>query len=173
MVLQDGAFWLSLIGLLTLSVIRFRKTGDLRTLLLCLAVLAVSGVSYFIVFESNSEVQSKGDQPSGAILIIVLYGCMLLGMVCHYFCMLLLTPSDGRPPFEIAGILAPIFASPLVFIPLLGAMQNANIDLSALTLPKFMVFFVAWENGFFWKEIFDNRRKQMGDKQRTGRRHER
>jgi hypothetical protein len=61
--------------------------------------------------------------------------------------------------------LLPMLASPLVFIPLLGAFQNAPVDLMSLTLPKFMVFFVAFQNGFFWKEVVDNfRKKQLEQK---------
>ena len=65
-----------------------------------------------------------------------------------------------RQPFNIGRFLAPVFASPIVFIPLLGAFQSMDIDITNLTLPKIMVFFVAFENGFFWKEVVDNHQKR-------------
>ncbi len=48
---------------------------------------------------------------------------------------------------------------------LLAALQNADVDLENLTAPRMIVFLVAFENGFFWKEYFDHRRK---DKEKNG-----
>ena len=56
--------------------------------------------------------------------------------------------------------IAPVFASPIVFIPLLTAFQNANVDLNRLTVPKLLIFFVAYQNGFFWKEFFDLKQRE-------------
>ena len=82
-------------------------------------------------------------------------------MTCHYLYTLLSMPKNQRRSFDFASFIAPVFASPIVFIPLLASFQNADVDLTNLTLPKFMVFFVAFENGFFWKELVDNRRKEL------------
>ena len=95
---------------------------------------------------------------------------MLAGMAGHYFFTLYMIPSDVRPRFEVTSLLAPTFASPLVFIPLLASLQNSEIDLATLTLPKFMVFFVAFENGFFWKAMVDNERERRLGKDRRARR---
>ena len=98
--------------------------------------------------------------------MIILYLCMLLGMAAQYAHNRFFLPKAQRPEFDFGLFLAPIFASPIIFIPLLAAMQNAEVDLAQLTVPKMMVFFVAFENGFFWKEYFDHRRqeKQKGEK---------
>jgi hypothetical protein len=37
----------------------------------------------------------------------------------------------------------------------------------ALTFPRMMIFFIAFQNGFFWKEQFDQKRKDF-----TGSSHE-
>lgn len=103
----------------------------------------------------------KGSQANETGFVIVLYLSMLAGMACHYFYGLFLLPQRKRSKFDLGAFLAPVFASPIVFIPLLGAFQNTEVDLTQLTLPKFMVFFVAFENGFFWKEVVDNRRKEQ------------
>jgi hypothetical protein len=50
-----------------------------------------------------------------------------------------------------------MFTSPLVFAPLWSAFQDAGMTLTSL---KYGVFVVAFENGFFWKEFFDNRRQR-------------
>ena len=155
-------FWFSLAGLSILAVLSYRKSKNLSHLLMWIALLAVCGGTYFVVFQAQWSISSKGEQqPNQTGFVIVLYVCMLLGMGWHYFYTLLLTPKRDRDPFDIGSLLAPVFASPLVFIPLLGAFQNSQVDLASLTLPKMMVFFVAFENGFFWKEVVDNRRKEQ------------
>jgi hypothetical protein len=66
-----------------------------------------------------------------------------------------------RPPFDAGNCFAPILISPIVFIPLLRAFQNANADLADPTLPKRMIFLVTFENGIFCKELVDNRQREQ------------
>jgi hypothetical protein len=87
---------------------------------------------------------------------------MLLGMAAQYGYNRFEQPKAERKAFDFGLFIAPIFASPIIFIPLLAALQNADLDLTRLTTPKMMVFFVAFENGFFWKEYFDHRRLEKG-----------
>jgi hypothetical protein len=47
----------------------------------------------------------------------------------------------------------------MVFIPLLAAVQGADLRLEELTAPRMMIFFVAFQNGFFWKNFFDQKQK--------------
>jgi len=154
-------FWLSLVGLLILSILGFKKNRSLRWLVIALVILATCGAAYYLIFQGGVSVSSKGAQPHELSFILILYVCMLLGIMCHYFYGLLMSPKGSRPPFDLGLFLAPIFASPIIFVPLLGAFQNAEIDLANLTIPKFMVFFVAFENGFFWKEVVENHRKRI------------
>ena len=159
--LTSVTFWFSLTGLSVLAILSYRKSKNLRQLLTWLVILTAGGVTYYAAFQAGSHLSSKGEQPNQAGFVVVLYVCMLLGMASHYFYTLLLKPKHDRDPFDVGSLLAPVFASPLVFIPLLGAFQNSEVDLTSLTLPKMMVFFVAFENGFFWKEVVDNRRKEQ------------
>jgi len=154
-------FWVSLVGLLVLSMVGFRKSKNLTHLVIYLVVLAVCGVAYYLSLQSGPSISPKGGQPQQLSFIIILYLCVLVGILCHYLYGLLLKPKENRPPFDVGLFLAPIFASPIVFVPLLGAFQNADIDLANLTIPKFMVFFVAFQNGFFWKEVVENHRKKI------------
>ena len=154
-------FWLSCLGLLILSILGFKRKGRLRWFVIVLVVLAACGTAYYLVFQHGVSVSSKGAQPHELSFIIILYLFMLLGIVCHYFYGLLMNPKGKRPPFDLGVLLAPVFASPIIFVPLLGAFQNAEIDLAKLTTPKLMVFLVAFENGFFWKEVVENHRKRM------------
>lgn len=159
--LTNGVFWFSIFGLLVLALKSYRKSKNAKRLLAWILLLAACGAIYYVVFQTGSHIASKGEQPNQTGFVVVLYLCLLLGMASHYFYTLLLKPKQSREAFDLGAFLAPVFASPLVFIPLLGAFQNSQVDLTSLTLPKMMVFFVAFENGFFWKEVVDNRRKEQ------------
>jgi hypothetical protein len=52
----------------------------------------------------------------------------------------------------------PILASPIVFIPLLTIAGEVNAP-GILSRAKLMVYFVAFQNGFFWKSFFEQRRQ--------------
>jgi hypothetical protein len=110
-------------------------------------------------FQSSSEIRPKGDQPHQWAFIVVLYACMLLGMASNYLYGRSATTKSTRPPFDAWNFVKPMLASPIVFIPLLGAFQSASADINLTPTGKLMIFLVTFENGFFWKEIFDNRRR--------------
>jgi len=46
-----------------------------------------------------------------------------------------------------------------VFIPLASSLQSVNLDLT-LGIPRFMLFLVAFENCFLWRDYFS--RKMSG-----------
>jgi hypothetical protein len=103
---------------------------------------------------------AKGAQDDFTIAS-VLFACMILGMLAQGFYQHYTLPSSMRvrKPLDFGLLIAPLCASPIVFIPLMVALQNSNIDLRALTVPRMMIFFVAFQNGFFWKEHFDRQRR--------------
>jgi hypothetical protein len=156
---EHVVFWASVLGLLILAVLNYLRNKNLKQILLEFAFLTASGAIYLTVFQTASTVQPKGVDSSGKAFVIILYICMLVGMGFHSLYVRLMKPAPTRQPFDFGTFIAPVFASPIVFIPLLGAFQNADVDLASLTLPKYMIFFVAFQNGFFWKEIVDNRNK--------------
>jgi hypothetical protein len=154
--MTNVVFWVSLMGLFALIVQRFRKSRNIAMFLGWLAVLAACGGVYFYAFESPSHLQAKGEQSSGPAMI-VLYICMLVGMACHYLYSYFVKPKLKRESFEFGLLIAPVFASPIIFAPLWAAFQDAGVTLSPL---RYAAFFVAFENGFFWKEFFDNRSRR-------------
>jgi hypothetical protein len=156
---EHVVFWTSVLGLLILAVLNYLRSKNLKQFLFEFLFIAVSGGIYLTVFQTAPPVQSKGVDSSGTAFVIILYICMLIGMAFHSLYVRLMKPATTRQPFDLGTFIAPVFASPIVFIPLLGAFQNADVDLANLTLPKYMVFLVAFENGFFWKELVDNRIK--------------
>ena len=125
-----------------------------------LIVIAACGVVYRFLFQSGSHVEPKGAQPHQGWFALVLYISTALGMLSHYLYDHFTEPRRSRQPFDVGNLLAPLLISPLVFMPLLTAFQNADIDLANLTAPpSLMMVLVAFQNGFFWREIFDKRRK--------------
>ena len=153
---------ISLAGLLIRFIYQFFKTGNKRTLILQVLVLVLAGAFLYWLFWSKGQATPKGGDTG---FVIVLYLFMALGMLAHAAYTRFEKPKSKRPPFDIGTFIAPLLASPIIFIPLLAALQNADVDLENLTAPRMMVFLVAFENGFFWKEYFDHRRK---DKEKDG-----
>jgi hypothetical protein len=85
---------------------------------------------------------------------------MLLGMGAQFLYRHFEQPQRKRRKFDWGVFLAPVSASPIVFLPLLASFQNSEVDLSKLDVPRLMIFFVAFQNGFFWKEHFDQRQRE-------------
>ena len=160
---MNMCFGLSLLGLLVISIYSFSKTRSVHSLSVYIILLGGCAAVFFVYFQPDNELSPRGGQGNLYLFIIVLYAFMILGMLFHHLYHYFLKPKKTRDPFDLGLFIAPVFASPIVFIPMLSAFQNADIDLANLTLPKFMVFFVAFENGFFWREIFENRRKEKQD----------
>jgi hypothetical protein len=157
----DAFFWISLVGLLVLAAREFLGTRKFGQTIFYVAVLLACGGVYSAFFQSGRQVSLKGDQPHQWAFVVVLYGWMILGMMSNYLFNRFVNPKPNRTPFDVGNFLAPILISPIVFIPLLAAFQNAEVDLSILTPPKLMIFLVAFENGFVWKQIFENRLKEQ------------
>jgi hypothetical protein len=157
----DYIFWISLGALVVLCLAALRRSHKRIRLILLLCILAGCGIVYFRLFQSRALLETKGERPHELAFIIILYLFMVVGMICQYLYSLLIQPRKQRPPFDWGNFLAPLFASPIVSIPMLVAFQNSEIDLTQLTLPRVMVFVVAFQNGFFWKEIFESRRRSL------------
>jgi len=77
-------------------------------------------------------------------------------MVSHYFYSRFDAPRRKRK-IEVGRLLAPIFVSPIVFLPLASVLETSG---SAPTRGSHLILLlVAFENGFFWREFFENRLK--------------
>ena len=159
---MTGLLLLSLAGLLLGSGARAIRTGEWRAFLLGSGTLGVFAVFLNRLFGfpfPHTAVIAKGPSED-LMLAAALYLCMLCGMFAQYLYRRLERPKRTRPKWDWGLFVAPMFASPIVFIPLLATFQSAGIDLKHLTTPRLMIFFVAFQNGFFWKEFFDQKQKQ-------------
>jgi hypothetical protein len=152
------------VGIIALSARWARKTGEWRSFWIGLLALVI-----FVVFLNrsfgfpfaSSVVEKAGDHE---LLLAGAMGlCMIGGMFAQYLYRYFERPLRHRQKWDWGCFVAPMFASPIVFIPLAAAFQNVDIDLTNpnLKLPQLMVFLVAFENGFFWKEHYDQKRKQL------------
>jgi cytochrome bd-type quinol oxidase subunit 2 len=155
---------ISLAVLVVLLALSARDTGRWRGFALELAAIVVFAVflNRLFDFPFSPPITAKG--PDDFVLAGALFICMLFGMVSQFLYRRLEKPQRLRPNWDWGLFIAPVFASPIVFIPLLAAFQNANIDLKDLTAPRLMIFFVAYQNGFFWKEFFDRKQREEGRK---------
>ncbi len=149
----------SLGGLLAIFIYRFVKYGNRREFIIQLFVIGLCFSILYSFFYAPEVPAMKGNGNNEVYFVIVLYFCMLLGMFAQYGHIRFSRPKEKWKKTDFGLFFAPVFASPIVFIPLLAALQNAEIDLQNLTTAKMMVFFVAFENGFFWKDYFDHRQR--------------
>ena len=124
---------------------------------IALTVLALGsglGVTYLA---SPPLVRSRGDG-EGATLVVC-YLAMLLGMAAHYF-YAQAEAGNKTPTIEWLPFLMPILASPIVFIPLVTLAGEVTSAGGVFTRARIMVYLVAFQNGFFWKHFFDQRRQR-------------
>ena len=149
----------SLAALLVLAIIHYFRYKNSLQLVLHLVILGV------VVFPLVTYVRGDGATARGnglnIYVVIVLYLFMLLGMLSQYLYHHFSIPKQKRKKreFDFGLFIAPVFASPIVFIPIITAFQHANIDFTDFQMVKVSIFLVAFQNGFFWKEFFDNQRK--------------
>ena len=119
-----------------------------------LVVLAASWVVYAV---APSAMQTRGASDE-IVAIAICYMSMVFGMMAEYG-YAQAERGNKRLEFDIMSFLMPIFASPIVFIPLLTLTSEVAIG-GAFTRPKLMVYLVAFQNGFFWKSFFEQRRAE-------------
>ncbi len=124
-----------------------------RTALLprTLVVLAAAWVVYAL---APKAVQTRGSADE-IVSIVFCYASMVLGMMGEYGYKQA-ERGNNKIEFDLMSFLMPIFASPIIFIPLLTLTSEVAMG-GAFTRPKLMVYLVAFQNGFFWKSFFEQR----------------
>ncbi|MBN2089057.1 hypothetical protein JW964_05575, partial [candidate division KSB1 bacterium] len=136
--MSPSLLWLtgiSLLGLLVISVVRFIRSRKLVSFLCQLLLLSVAFGFIYRFFYSLQTVAARGENELDIYFVIVLYIFMLLGMLANYLYHRFSQPAPQRKEnkFDFGLFFAPIFASPIIFIPLFAALQNAEIDFAHLT----------------------------------------
>ena len=141
-----------LVAILVYELIRTARLStaprQLRQYLILIAILAIIAPS-IILYISQTQVESKGSGTAWS-MIVLMYVAMLLGVIAqaYYF-----AEANSWP--SVASWLKPMLASPIIFLPLVSSYQMSISDLSSFSLVEFMILLVAFQNGFFWKTVFD------------------
>jgi hypothetical protein len=162
----DRLFWVSSLGLLGLAVAGIIRRKDRYAL--GLAVLAFGGLllllisSHIVFLPWEAKITPCGGEAEGT-LIFWLYLSMLAGMLAHYGYVSLERPRGRRRKFDLGVFLAPIFVSPIVFLPLASVLEAT--DPIQANASRLVLFLVSFENGFFWREFFDNRSRARSGEQ--------
>ena len=152
---------ISLVGLLIISVRYSKASGNVRLLALHLVILCVFSFLVWLFYQRSGVLTARGGSRDNELAFILgLYVFMLVGMLAHSGYRRFVHPQIQKPPFDFGMFISPVFASTFVFIPLLASLQNDATNLEGMVATKMMLFFVAFENGFLWKEYFDSRRME-------------
>lgn len=160
--LNEGFFWGSVLAALVLACFAAVRRRSLGALLWAVAIIGAflalllrAGV-VFLPLAEGPVARGGGEERQGA-LVLLLYLAMLAGMLSHY----LYARFDGPPKqdrrFDLGRLLAPVFVSPIVFLPLASIFETSGATQAKAS--HLMLFLVAFENGFFWREFFENRLK--------------
>ncbi len=140
----------------TASIETAQRSRVIRFIVGLLLVIGVSVVG--AIFLRSHETMDSGAQAVPWGTVGLLYVAMIMGMVAQYFYFY------SRRQFRLRAFIKPFLASPIVFMPLVSAYQKALTSLDAFELGDLMLLCVAFQNGFFWKVIFDKREEQLAAK---------
>ncbi len=155
----------SMLGLLVILGLWAVKAREWRVLVALIIATSAFAILLHEVFGFPKTpvvvMGARGD----LVLWVALYICMLTGMFAQFAFRHFDRPRRRRSQWDWHLFLSPIFVSPIVFVPLAMSFISAGLDLKSLTAPRAMIFFVAFENGFFWKEFFDLKRKEAASVQ--------
>lgn len=147
----------SLVGAATILLYQARRTP--RESLPLLGLILILAAVPLALLPLDQAITARGTPDGELWFLIALYGCLLLGMLAQHVYIRFSRPRRRRHKLDVGLFLAPVFASPIVFIPLLAVVQAAGVDLYQAHAARLMLFLIAFENGFFWKTIFDQRRE--------------
>jgi len=159
---QNLLLAISLVGFLAVAVWTAMRSGQWRKFLFLVMSVFLFGLVLHQIFgfpKPGSDVTAKGSGERPLAVTAALYLCMVAGMLAQYLYANLMLAKRSRKKWDWGNFLGPVLASPIVFIPLQGALLGAGVDLSAQVQPRIMLFLVAFENGFFWRDFFDRQRR--------------
>lgn len=143
-----------------------------RLLSLVGLVVATSAAASYIApgLSTTRDVSIDGSPATGegiheVAAVTLCYLAMLLGMMAEY-AYAQAEQGKKRLRFVPMTLVMPILASPIVFIPLLTLAGDISTG-GAFTRAKLMVYLVAFQNGFFWKSFFEQRRREVTEAGRS------
>lgn len=137
--------WLLGVSLFVLLVILFYRgyqNKNWKAIVFGAGVLVIAGVMLSQSTLYTGAITDKGSTDD-LYFLIILYIFMLIGMLASYAFKHFSHDKDGRKHWDWGLFLAPIFVSPMIFIPLYTAFQQTDSE-----SPRLLMFLVAFQNGF-------------------------
>ena len=152
----------SLVGAVVGLVVFAARQRDRR---LWIVTVLVGIVSAGVWHATPTPFETRGENSQEIAAVTICYIAMLLGMMAQY---VYVQAEKGAQEltFNALTFVMPILASPIVFIPLLTIAAEVNSP-GILSHAKLMVYLVAFQNGFFWKGFFEQRRREVAEGART------
>lgn len=151
---------LLIILLIFISVHRYLLSKNVKLLIVNIILLLIYSSLIYNYFYINEAPVSKGADTDTVIneIIrdIICLAVIIFGMFCNYVFSHFILPREDRDKHKIdwEGFIAPVCASLLILFPTINSLKNAGID---PTNSSFITLWlsIAFQNGFFWKEIFN------------------
>lgn len=152
---------------LTLLIFRFVKSVKNRAVLLVAMIPFILLLLNFSVldieltsfsFKINEPIRSRGGDDIEVAPLIMMFISMVLGMLFNYLFNRYMKSKQDRLPFDLGVFLAPVLISPIIYVPLYSLFQSGEFT---TTDSRIMLYLVSFENGFFWKEFFDNKLRNL------------
>jgi hypothetical protein len=90
-------------------------------------------------------------------MVASMYLAMLLGIVAqsYYF-------SERISSVTVTSWLKPVLASPIIFVPLVSSYQSSLVSMTSVGVSELLIVLVSFQNGFFWKVVFDKQAELLG-----------
>lgn len=159
--LMNATYWtiflISSIGIIALLTAPKGNRRGIRITIAILALLAFAFCLYQLF--PIPEGQTKGGKTSDIYPIIWLYIFTLLGAVSRELYRFV---TSGKKKLKWRGFVAALLASPIVMIPLISVFSTFTESIAeAPASARFMIFFIAYEHGFFWKAIMESRNEKI------------
>ena len=142
------------LAVILFAVIQYRKDSRPGKLIAQIAAVSLifAAVVYFLGLPG--KIIAKGPEENQKFLaaIAAIYLSIVLGMLAESFYKWFgQSKARRRRQFDWGATIQPLFVSPILLIPTIGAFQNANIDLMNLGFPSLMILLTAFEKGFLWR----------------------
>ena len=128
-----------------------------KRILSILFFLLIIALSIIVVNLINTQETMNSTSNFPWSKVGLLFIAMIFGMISQYFYY------HGFNKINWSGFSKPFFASPIIFIPLISAYQNSITNMTSFQLGDLMILLVAFQNGFFWKMIFERQEQQISE----------
>lgn len=122
----------------------FQKKNFKRLLIEITVAIVLLAVIYLTGRNDGLIPFGEESAPNPLPMIFLLLFFVVIGMIANYFFHL-------QAPFSWLTFIKPIFISPIVLLPIIGAIDYENLG----PIQQVSLAFLAFQNGFFWKEIYN------------------